>query len=117
MKYPNDSDGNVLAELEARGVDLRAEANIDFAIDVPDETAARGVASAIPSEYETEMYYDEGEPDYEEGVDEVEFGPSWTVYAKRRAIPTYEFLVKTQKELAASVTPYGGKVDGWGIRT
>lgn len=115
--YPNDPDGKVLAELEARGVDLTAETLVEFSIDVPDETAARNVVSVIPSTYESEVYYDEGEPDYNEGVDDLEFGPSWTVYAKQRAIPTYDFLVKSQAELNVLVTPYGGKVDGWGIRT
>lgn len=114
-QYPNDADGQALARLAASGVDLTEEALVEFAIDVPDEVTAHKVANLIPKAYATELYYDEGETEYKQGVDDVEFGPSWTVYAKRRAVPTYEFLLASQAELHECVLPAGGKLDGWGI--
>lgn len=111
-----DPDQYALSELEARGVDLESNLLIEFAIDVPDEHSAQAVNNVLAeSGYDSEVYFDEGEPDYQEGVDEEEFGPSWTVYAKRRAVPTHGFLVGCQAELQKLVTPLGGTVDGWGI--
>lgn len=116
MSYPNDADGNALANIAASGMDMEKMAAIEFAIAVPNGSVGKAVV-ALVSEigYQTVLYFDEGEPDYEEGEDE-EFGPSWTVYAVASMRPTYENVVRCQSSINKLVAGIGGHCDGWEVK-
>jgi len=115
MTYPDDADGRALSNLAAQGVDMTRPLLIEFAIDAPDETSARAISNvASENGYEANIYFDAGEPDYNEDTeDEEEFGPSWTVYVKHKVVPSYQNLTRLQETLDQLVKGLGGKVDGW----
>jgi hypothetical protein len=116
MSYPNDEDGQVLARIEASGMDMSIPTTIEFAVAVPDKATSCLIAKKLQQNgFTTEEYYDEGEPDYDE-EDEEEFGPSWTVYVPVKCIPSYENVVNTQQKLGSIVNDLGGKVDGWELK-
>ena len=114
--YPNDEDGQVLARIEASGMDMSIPTTIEFVVAVPDKATSCLIAKTLQQNgFTTEEYYDEGEPDYDE-EDEEEFGPSWTVYVPVKCIPSYENVVNTQQKLESIVNDLGGKVDGWELK-
>jgi hypothetical protein len=116
MNYPNDPDGQALATIAASGMDMTTPISIEFAISVPNERVGKAVVDVVSNTgYQTELYYDEGEPDYEDGDDE-EFGPSWTVYAVAQMQPTYENVVGHQAKLNELVSKLGGKCDAWEVK-
>ena len=120
--YPDDPDGAVLADLAARGVDMSSPLLIEFAVAAPDEASANAVAKALRAAgYDTEICFDDGEPDEDEpdeddelDPDDEAFGPSWTVFANVSMIPEYEELMRIQADLDRIAGPDGGQADGWG---
>lgn len=116
MNYPNDADGQALATIAASGMDMTTPTSIEFAIDVPNESVGKAVLKVVSTNgYQTELYYDEGEPDYQEG-DGEEFGPSWTVYAVAQMQPTYENVVGHQAKINELVSELGGSCDAWEVK-
>ncbi len=118
-KFPDD-DGAVLSDLAAQGVDMSLPMLIEFAVDAPDDASAHAIERAMQERgYDTEIYYDEGEPDEDGNIDpdDEEFGPSWTVYANVRMIPEYDEIIRIQNELDEITGPFGGCSDGWGTMT
>lgn len=115
--YPDDADGAVLADLASQGVDMSQPLLIEFHVAVPDEASAnKALAAIIEAGYDSQIVYDEGEPDYDPEIDdEEEFGPSWTVYANVRIIPEYNEIIRIQAELDQLAKPFGGNSDGWGV--
>jgi hypothetical protein len=116
MNYPNDEDGQVLARIAASGMDLSKPTTIEYAIASNDESSSNAIADALSSSgFRPVVYYDEGEPDYNEN-DTAEFGPSWTVYVPVDCTPSYENVVSTQTKLNSIAQQFGGKVDGWELK-
>jgi len=115
--YPDDADGAVLADLAAQNVDMTQPLTIEFPVAVPNEASANSAAAAMTKAgYESQIEYDEGEPDFDPETDDAEeFGPSWTVYANVQMIPEYNEIVRIQAELEQIARPLGGKSDGWGV--
>jgi hypothetical protein len=116
--YPDDADGEVLADLAAHGLDMSQPLPIEFAVYAPSEAAAEKTLNAMTKAgYEAEIEYDEGEPD-ENGVidpNDEEFGPSWTVITIIEMVPDYAELMRIQADLDRISGPFGGKSDGWGV--
>ena len=115
IDYPNNADGDALRRIASDGVDMSLPRIIEFHVDVPNESAAKNVAKALSDNgYEIKIFYDEGELEDDEPLDEDEFGSSWTVYAKVMMAPDYEKIIKIQAEIDRIVQPIDGKSDGWG---
>ncbi len=114
MNFPNDEDGQVLAALEAHGVDLEQPLTLEFAILVGEDTAPEIKAKLIEHGFDAEISYDEGE-EYDDEDDAEEFGPSWSVIITHTLIPTYQNIVDFQRQIGAIVEPLGGELDGWGV--
>ena len=115
--YPDDADGEVLAQLAEHGVDLSQPLELEFVVAADDEASAEAIRQALlKAGYAARAEYDEGEPDEEGNIDpdDEEFGPSWTVYVDRRMVPDYNEIVRIQGELDAIAQPHGGFADGWG---
>lgn len=118
--YPDDADGAALADLAERGVDMSQPLEFDFPVAAPDEATAIVIQLALAAAgYESEVVYDEGEPDEEDEIDpdDEEFGPSWTVYVNLQMVPEYEEIMRIQAELDVIAGPLGGYSDGWGVLT
>ncbi len=116
--YPDDADGQVLAELASMGVEMSLPLLIEFPVAVPDEAAAHKVHSALTKAgYDCQTEYDEGEPDFDDefDTDDEEFGPAWTVFARVTMVPEYDEIVRIQAELDQLAQPLGGHSDGWGV--
>jgi len=115
--YPHDADGAVLASLAAQGVDMTQPLTIEFHVGVPNEAYANSAANAMAKAgYESQIEYDEGEPDFDPETDDAEeFGPSWTVYVNVQMIPEYNEIRRIQAELDQIARPWGGTSDGWGV--
>ena len=116
-EYPDDADGAVLADLAARGVDMSSPLLVEFAVAAPDEASANAIAKALRAAgYDTEICFDDGEPDDDDELDPVdeEFAPSWTVFANVSMIPEYDELIRIQADLDRIAGPHGGQADGWG---
>jgi hypothetical protein len=113
--FPDDADGEVLAQLEEMGVDLTQPLKLEFTIAADGEESAEAIRAALEKkQYVAETYYDEGEPG-EVDEDGEEFGPSWSVYVKRQMVPEYDEIIRIQQELDAIAEPLGGFADGWGV--
>ena len=116
MTFPNDEDGQVLARIAAAGMDMSIPTTIEFAVAVPSQVTSSLVATALQQHgFTTEVYYDEGEPDFDE-EDDDEFGPSWTVYVPVNCVPSHENVVNVQVKIESIVKDFGGKVDGWELK-
>ena len=115
--YPDDADGAVLSDLAAQGIDMSQPLLIEFPIVVPDEATATQVNEALAAAgYETQIEYDEGEPDFDPEVDDPEeFGPMWTVFANIQMVTEYNEIIRIQTDLNRISKPLGGKSDGWGV--
>ena len=116
--YPNDDDGNVLADLAAQGVDMTQPLDIEFPVSAPDEASANAIEKAlIDAGYECIVEYDDGELDEDDETDEddEEFGPMWTVYVSVEMIPDYDEIIRIQADLDRLSGPSGGICDGWGV--
>ena len=75
---------------------------IDYAIDLPDEEAAKKVAlAAEKAGYRAQVVYDD-----EDG--------SWSCYCSKTMIPRYDDVIMEQELLNVLSAPYGGRCDGWG---
>jgi hypothetical protein len=116
--YPDDDDGNVLADIAAQGVDMSQPLDIEFPVSASDEAAALAIEKALAKAgYETSVEYDEGELDEDGEVDpdDEDFGPMWTVYAKVVMIPEYAEIIRIQADLDRLAAPFDGCCDGWGV--
>jgi hypothetical protein len=47
MSYPNDEDGQVLARIEASGMDMSIPTTIEFAVAVPDKATSCLIAKKL----------------------------------------------------------------------
>lgn len=115
--YPQDDDGEVLAQLEEMGVDMTQPLSLEFMIAADGDDSAEAIRQALQKKgYDARIEHDEGEPDEDGNIDpdDEEFGPSWTVYVNRQMVPKYEEIVRIQKDLDAIAEPLGGYADGWG---
>jgi hypothetical protein len=115
--HPGDDDGDALARLARAGADLSRPLLLEFAVVAPDAASARAIETTLARHgYEIKVEYDEGEPveGGEIDPDDEEFGPSWTIVASVRMVPTYDDVVRVQADLGRLATPHGGRSDGWG---
>jgi len=115
--YPQDEDGDLLAQLEEMGVDMTQPLDLEFMVAADGADAAEAIRTALANKkYDVEVVFDEGEPGETGDIDEDEdaYGPSWTVYVKRRMVPDYNEIIRIQQDLDATAEPLGGFADGWG---
>ena len=116
--YPNDDDGNVLADIAAQGVDMTQPLDIEFPVSAPDEASANAIDKVLTDAgYECLVEYDDGEQDEDDETeeDDEEFGPMWTVYVNVEMIPEYDEIIRIQADLDRLSGPLGGICDGWGV--
>ncbi len=101
MKYPDDSDGEVLRSVVDAGADMSRSMIIDFAVVAADERAARAIADLVADQGFDPSLSDNGR------------GGSWCVYCSKSMLATYEGVVAAQEHLGKLVAGHGGRCDGW----
>ena len=115
MSFPTDEDGRALARIAASGINMSEPLPMEFAIESHNDITSQSISEALTCNgYSPDVYFDEGEPGFAKG-DEGQFGPSWTVYVTVITVPSYDNVIRIQKELNAIVVPLGGLVDGWEV--
>jgi hypothetical protein len=102
MNYPDDADGDALRRVASDGNDMSRPMDIDFAVAVPDESAAQRVAEVVAGHGYTPQVCEDDEDE------------SWTVLCTRRMLATYEGVLAAQRELDELSRPLDGFSDGWG---
>lgn len=100
-QLPNDADGDALRRV-AEHADLSKPMKIDFAVVVPNEAAARGVAEVA------------NQHGYSASVEHDEQDDSWACYCMKEMLATHEGVTRAQDELDRLSAPFGGRTDGWG---
>jgi hypothetical protein len=77
--------------------------NVEFAIDLPNEAAAKEVARlAAQRGYTTSVNYDEVEDES-------------ACYCTKRMVPTEDAIAAAQRELEQLSAPFGGRADEWSL--
>ena len=101
-RFPDDADGDTLQRLADTGIDFSRPMDINFQVEVRDNSAARSVATIAEARgYKVKTYVDD-----ETGDITVEC--TATMYA------TYEGVVSRQAELTDASRAFGGSCDAWG---
>ena len=100
--YPNDDDGQALAQIESQGSDMSLPMEIDFFIAVPSSEAGEAVSAVVrPLGFSPSVELDD-----ESG--------EWTCYAAKTMVATYEAITEAQSQLSRVSEALGGLTDGWG---
>jgi hypothetical protein len=106
MSFPNDDTGNVLAEMQAAGVDLSKEYSVVFFQLFEQEQQARLMAEYL-AKYHPEI-------EYCVHADQ-ETANIWDLNCTIKMIPSYDAIVAQEVELEAIAAKFNGYNDGWGI--
>ena len=103
MAWPNDADGDALRRLEENGVNLALPHAIDFDIEFQNWPPDEDLVKRLQNLYgRVSIYPPEG-------------GAFGFVSVKILAVPSYEFVVRTQEELSALSRSSGGVCESWGV--
>ncbi|MCG9759318.1 ribonuclease E inhibitor RraB [Pseudoalteromonas sp. Isolate6] len=105
MQFPNDDNGELLAEIAAAGVDLTQMQNIDFYILFEQADDAKRFISAIGKDELAPRTQLQQCPDT--GV--------WEVITTVTMVPMHELLSQTEQYLESIANGYEGYGDGWGL--
>ena len=101
--FPNDGDGDALRRFIEGGSDLTKPMHFDFQVAVPDEGAAKALATVAGKlGYKVNVY------------PSPECSLPWTCECSTRMLATYDGVIAIQAELAELASPFGGHSDGWG---
>ena len=74
---------------------------IDFAVDVPSETAARAVATLVAAQ------------GFDPSISDNEGRGFWSIYCSKSMLATYERVVSVQAQLNELAKPHGGTCASW----
>jgi regulator of ribonuclease activity B len=102
LPHDDDGDGDALRRLASHGSDLSKPMTVDFAVDVPNDDAAKSVAAAA-------LKLGSRPHTYQDSTDK-----KWTCNCAKTIIPTYDEILAIQNQLDELSRPFGGKSDGWG---
>ncbi len=106
MTFPNDDTGNVLAEMQAAGVDLSKEYSIVFFQLFEQEQQAKAMAEHLAEHFP--------EVSFSVHADQ-ETANIWDVDCTINMVPSYEAIVAKEAEFEKIAAKFEGYNDGWGI--
>ena len=101
--WPSDADGDVLRRLHAKSFDFSSEHEVDFNIDFEEWPPSPEAIAWLESRYSNVK------------VHQDEAGISGYIQLRIRARVTYEFVVKTQREVTLGTHEYRGICESWGV--
>lgn len=99
---PLDGDAQLIAKLQAAGVDLSRPLAVDHFLVFPDERMARQLVAKLASTGGTVDL----SPDM--------FGRRWTVRVSLPMVITLERITAIREQLGAFAAEHGGEYTGWG---
>ncbi len=106
MIFPNDDTGNVLAEMNAAGVDLSQKHAVVFFQLFEQEQQAKAMAEYLNTHFP--------EIDFSVHADQ-ETANIWDLDCTINMIPSYEAIVAKEAEFEKIAAKFSGYNDGWGI--
>jgi hypothetical protein len=98
-----EHDAYVISSLRRNGSDLSKPHDIDFFFYVPNESAAKGLASELMSAGYTVRH-----------VQPSPQTPSWEVYVQRSMVPDLKRMQELTVKFSRLAGRFGGVYDGWG---
>lgn len=105
MQFPNDENGELLAEIASAGIDLNQMHKIDFYILFEQKPDAEKFASAIIKDELAPMT---------ELVQCKDTG-IWEVVTQVQMVPEHTLLGQTEQYLESIANSFKGYGDGWGL--
>ncbi|KKM18401.1 hypothetical protein LCGC14_1666060 [marine sediment metagenome] len=105
MHFPDDDNGQLLAEIAAAGIDLAQMHKIDFYILFEQKVDAEKFATAIVE--------DELAPTTE--LVQCKDTGIWEVVTQVQMVPDHTLLGQTEQYLESIANGYNGYGDGWGL--
>lgn len=105
MQFPNDDNGQLLAEMADAGMDLSTFHTVDFFILFEQKSQAQNFVDAIAE--------DELAP--ETKLQQCNDTGVWEVVTSVKMVPVHELLGQTEQYLESIANAHDGYGDGWGI--
>ncbi|MFC0116647.1 ribonuclease E inhibitor RraB [Pseudoalteromonas xiamenensis] len=105
MQYPNDENGQLLAEMAEAGIDLTTLLPVDFFILFEQKPSAESFIKA--------MNEDELAPKME--LQKCPDTGVWEVKTTVTMVPEHQLLSQTEQYLESIADQHNGYGDGWGI--
>lgn len=105
MNFPDDETGQVLAEMQAEGINLTEIHNVVFFQLFEQELQANAMVEHLAAQA----------PDMQVTVEPDELPNVWDVNCTVKMIPSYEAIVAQEAEFELLATKFKGYNDGWGI--
>ncbi|CCQ11681.1 putative orphan protein [Pseudoalteromonas luteoviolacea B = ATCC 29581] len=105
MQFPNDENGQLLAEMHTAGIDLDKLLPVDFFILFEQENNAKAFIAALTKDELAPIMSLQTCPDT--GV--------WEVKTTVTMVPEHQLLSQTEQYLESIADKHDGYGDGWGI--
>jgi hypothetical protein len=105
MKFPNDENGSLLAEMLAAGIDLSQNHDIDFYHLFEKQPQAEKMTALIGDKY----------PDTTVRLFEDETPGVWDVCCTVNIEPSYDNVCEAEKTFESVADKCNGYADGWGL--
>jgi hypothetical protein len=100
--FPDDPDGQVLAQLVKAGSDLSKPHNLEFFLYFPERPVAEATAQHLM------------QVGFQANVTPAAQGSDWLCLATRTMVPSHKQLVEISAQMEALARSGGGEYDGWG---
>jgi hypothetical protein len=104
LDFPDDENGEVLRRMQRSGDDLTRPREVDFTVVLPNEVAARELASKFVELGHIASIKRTG----------VVANLPWDVVVRKVMIPTHQAITNFEQELQMAAARLGGRNDGWG---
>ncbi|WP_133001239.1 ribonuclease E inhibitor RraB [Luteimonas arsenica] len=101
--WPDDADGGVFRRLAAAGFDFSQDWSVDYNVDFEEWPPAEVALELLRSVYGSLSLY----PPDEHGAGYVQFQVVGPV--------TYEGVTSVQRRVSATMLPFGGVCESWGV--
>jgi hypothetical protein len=105
MQFPDDDNGQLLAEIAAAGVDLSKMHQIDFFILFEQQADAEKFAKEIISDALVQSA----------NVEKCKDTGVWEVITHVQMVPEHTLLGQAEQYLESIANSYNGYADGWGL--
>jgi len=105
MTFPNDETGQVLAEMQAAGIDLNQMHTVVFFQLFESKEQAQAMADHLS----------EKAPDIVLAIHPDETPKVWDLDCSVKMVPSYDGIVAQEAEFELLANKFSGYNDGWGI--
>ena len=103
MQWPNDSDGDVFRRLEAGGLDFSVPKVVDYDVDFKAWPPHPEAIIRLRELFASVTVYEPSE----------NFGGY--VLLQEKGLVSYDRVIEVQRTVSATMAPFGGVCESWGI--